>query len=265
VFLEKITPSGSNGLKNLDPDDLKAAVMETGCVQMNGFIYTDHELSELVKSVAPGVKRGVVAAETGLLMHGELYWTPYPPDILWFICITPPEVGGETLLVDGIEIATNLSKRTFDYFCKNPLIYERHMSREVWQRQFRCETVKDVKMRVAPYCNCLITEDTNESIILHLSHYAIRHTKWGGEPAFVNSLLHALDSKKNKDLVNYGLCNNVPEDCVSEVQKLVSELQSPIIWSEGDIVVIDNTRMMHGRNPFSGKREINAINGIAAF
>ena len=39
---------------------------------------------------------------------------------------------------------------------------------------------------------------------------------------------------------------------------LADELSYDLQWQEGDIALVDNFQVMHGRRPFSGKRKVFA-------
>ena len=39
----------------------------------------------------------------------------------------------------------------------------------------------------------------------------------------------------------------VPDDLVAEVKAVSDQAEGPVAWQPGDIVILDNTRFMHGR------------------
>ncbi len=41
------------------------------------------------------------------------------------------------------------------------------------------------------------------------------------------------------------------DNIVSEIQKIAERLITEISWQKGDILIVDNTRIMHGRRAFS--------------
>jgi alpha-ketoglutarate-dependent taurine dioxygenase len=42
----------------------------------------------------------------------------------------------------------------------------------------------------------------------------------------------------------------ITDDIVSEINKIAERLITEISWQKGDILMLDNTRIMHGRRAF---------------
>ena len=233
---------------------------ESGAVILRNIIRNKREFIRLTKRLAPGEERGVVASENSLEFHGELYSSGCPPDVLWFYCVRPAEIGGQTLLCDGVTIAANLLPETTEFFMKTPLVYERAVGRKSWAYRFK---TKDKGKILSELQSLSVTASfVGETLHTRLETSALRQTKWGREPAFINSLLHALDSTGRADVSNYGLRTAIPDSIVNEVRTLTVRYAYPIHWQRGDTVMIDNTRVMHGRRRFQGRRDIVAVNGI---
>jgi alpha-ketoglutarate-dependent taurine dioxygenase len=235
---------------------------ESGAVILRNITRNKREFIRLTKRLAPGEERGVVASENSLEFHGELYSSGCPPDILWFHCVRPAEIGGETLLCDGVTIAANLLPETTKFFMQTPLVFERAVGRKSWAYRFK--TKDTAKILSELHALNVTASFVGEMLHTRLETNAIRQTKWGQEPAFINSLLHALDSTGRADISNYGLRTAIPDSIVSEVRSLTARYAYPIHWQRGDTVMIDNTRVMHGRRRYQGRRDIVAVNGIAS-
>jgi alpha-ketoglutarate-dependent taurine dioxygenase len=243
------------------PDQLLIGTLKkSGALILRNVVRDKGEFTRLTKRFAPGEERGVVRSDSSLEFHGELYSSGRPPDILWFYCERPAGTGGETLLCDGAAIAASLRPETIEFFTKTPLVYERVFGRKAWVVRYATED----KQKILSELQSQNTAATFLGDTLHtrFETNALRQTKWGREQAFINSLLHALDSNRRGDVANYGLKTVIPDSIVSEVRNLTARHAYPIHWQSGDTVVIDNTRVMHGRRRFQGRREIVAVNGI---
>ena len=243
------------------PDELLIGTLKkSGALILRNVIRDKGEFTRLTKRFAPGEERGVVRSDSSLEFHGELYSSGRPPDILWFYCVQPAGTGGETLLCDGVAIAAKLLPETIEFFTKTPLVYERVFGRKAWVVRYATED----KQKILSELQSQNTTATFSGETLHtrFETTALRPTKWGREQAFINSLLHALDSNRRGDVSNYGLKTVIPDSIVSEVRNLTARYAYPIQWQSGDTVMIDNTRVMHGRRRFQGRREIMAVNGI---
>ena len=246
------------------PDELLIGKLkESGAVILRNVIRNKREFIRLTKRFAPGEERGVVASEKSLEFHGELYSSGNPPDVLWFYCARPAETGGQTLLCDGVAVAANLLPETVEFFRKTSLVYERAVGRKSWAYRFK--TKDKAKILIELQSLNVTASFSGETLHTRLETSALRPTKWGRESAFINSLLHALDSTTGRaDVSNYGLRTIIPDSIVNEVRTLTARYAHPIHWQRGDTVMIDNTRVMHGRRRFQGRRDIVAVNGICS-
>jgi hypothetical protein len=99
-----------------------------------------------------------------------------------------------------------------------------------------------------------------DSVFARYETSAIRRTQWGGEEAFVNTLLHALDPTMAAKQ-SYRLTTSIPSAVVSEVKELTDRETVWLNWHTLDLVAIDNSRLMHGRRSYVPPRKILAVNG----
>jgi alpha-ketoglutarate-dependent taurine dioxygenase len=233
---------------------------EFGAVILRNAIRDKSDFVRLTKRLAPGEERGVVPSDNSLEFHGELYSSGRPPDILWFHCVRPAKIGGETLLCDGVAVAANLLPETVEFFTKTPLVYERVFGRKAWVSRYQTEDKQKILSELQS--QNMTGSFLGETLHTRFETTALRPTKWGREPAFINSLLHALDSARRADVANYGLKTVIPDLIVNEVRNLTARYAYPIHWQSGDTVMIDNTRVMHGRRRYQGRRDIVAVNGV---
>jgi alpha-ketoglutarate-dependent taurine dioxygenase len=66
---------------------------------------------------------------------------------------------------------------------------------------------------------------------------------------FINSLLPAKHIAPNSVLFDDN--SEIPDDLVSELNEIADKITTKISWKKGDILMVDNTRIMHGRRAFS--------------
>jgi hypothetical protein len=92
----------------------------------------------------------------------------------------------------------------------------------------------------------------DESIYLEYVCPAVVKTRYGGHDAFANSLL---SERRNTlgELMAFDDGSPIPDAIVREIEDAMASLTEEIAWQAGDLVMIDNTRFMHGRNPFPDK------------
>ncbi len=257
--------SAQDGVFRELPSARLVSLLKThGAVFLRGFAKSREEFAQIARSLAPGPERGVVPTESGLEFHGELHSVPSPPDTLWFYCSIPPESGGQTLLCDGVKVARGLRKETLDFFAANPLVYDRFLTPPEWKAYFKTENEHEVPSKIAEIPG-LEGTFLGKNLRTTFTTPAVKPTRWGSEPAFINSLLHAIDSRRRRDISDYGLQTKIPDTVVDDVRAVVDRHTYSIEWQENDIAMIDNSRVMHGRRVFQGRREIFAMNGRAVF
>jgi len=245
-------------------ETLVLQMKESGTIILRDFARDQESFIALTKRLAPGIERGVAPGQSGLDFHGEAYYTPWPPDVLWFYCVCPAKIDGQTLLCDGIKLVSLMAPESKAFFVDNALVYEMAWAHAVWASYFNTENKETIIDHLKKWPSVMATFSGN-IMYTRYTTWAIRQTKWGGVPAFVNSLLHALDSTRRAETGEYGLRTQIPSTILSELRDLTAKLAFWIEWKPGDIVMIDNTRVMHARRPFSGRREIIAVNGNALF
>ena len=58
--------------------------------------------------------------------------------------------------------------------------------------------------------------------------------------------------------VTFGDGEHIDENILDYITETAVRLTTPLVWETGDVALVDNKRVMHGRHPFSGsnKREI---------
>jgi hypothetical protein len=243
---------------------LQNAVIERGSVLLRNLVADREAFLQLTERIAPGPVYEVVRTEASLELHGERCDTPYPPDILWLHCLMPAAVGGRTLVCDGVRVASDLSAAARSFFSLYPLVFERKHPPRIWQHRYKTDDKSRVLARSSkhPGTRAWFAGDT---LCLEYTTPAFRETRWSHQAAFVNSLLHAVDSRTRPDIKDYGLSTNIPDRVLEEVRAVTSRHTLAVGLRRGDTLIVDNSRMMHGRETFKGSRLILTVHGTARF
>ncbi|MBN3958496.1 TauD/TfdA family dioxygenase [Nostoc sp. NMS8] len=179
--------------------------------------------------------------------HAEHSCVPIRPDVVWFCCKTPVE-GGETLFWDGIQIWKEMSKQTKQLFDEKKLkfVFE-NVPLEELNKWFLCgETIDECKQVLNKFegLNYQINEDSTISLKYICS--AVVKTKYGNQDAFANYLW--VNHTRGEEIFEDG--SKLPDEVADEIQKLYDKYTEEISWQAGDLVMIDNSRVMHGRREF---------------
>jgi alpha-ketoglutarate-dependent taurine dioxygenase len=195
-----------------------------------------------------------------LTLHADRSYTKSQPPVMWFYCVKPAEDEGETLVCDGVKLCEQLSEGTRRLFKDKRIKYIRNYKDGEWQLWAQTDNVQDVER----YCrdNSLkYSFNPDKSITTEYACHAVVKPRWTERDAFVNSILLVLwqeeDLKRTASLVRLEDGSKIPQEAMDEVREVSGRLTREVEWDPGDIVMIDNTRMMHGRRAFNDpKREI---------
>jgi len=192
-------------------------------------------------------------------LHGEMYYTKNKPSLLWFYCATPPLSGGETTVCDGIQVYQKLSDSTKELFHTKRLKYIRSYPKFMWQEIYKTDDLNIVKRICQENDTYLKVDEKDHSITTEFVTYAI--TESGKHKAFINNILPVIAQEYvqglQSSIVRFEDGLKIPDDVIFELKDVTDKLTLPIAWQKGDILMIDNTRLLHGRKSFSdNQREI---------
>ncbi len=87
------------------------------------------------------------------------------------------------------------------------------------------------------------------------------------EWAYGNFLVFARRRLQVKYFPCYLDGSEIPDEIVDEIESVTNSLACQIMWQKNDLVMLDNTRFMHGRNSIGDpqKRRIYTQFGYASF
>jgi hypothetical protein len=92
---------------------------------------------------------------------------------------------------------------------------------------------------------------------------AFQKTKFSGATAFLNFLLfsqtadacHHPDAARVMGMMRFDNDELIPPALVNEINAIAERFTCPIKWQAGDLVMIDNRRLMHGRRGFEANSQ----------
>ncbi len=214
-------------------------------------------------------------ADQDITLHNELSYTADPPRHLFFYCDIAPTSGGETPIADCREIFRHLPAEIRDPFVQRQVRYVKNMHGgkgfgKSWQEHF--ET--DERGRVEEYLRqagveydwkadgSLWTSQVRPAAVLHphlgetvwfnqadLWHYSNLGAK--GE-----ALRRMLGEEALPTNAYYGDGGVIRHEDLDAIRQLFWQSASVFSWQAGDLLMIDNWRVAHGRKAFSGDRRI---------
>jgi alpha-ketoglutarate-dependent taurine dioxygenase len=210
--------------------------------------------------------------EFAIPLHGEMYYQKHKPSLLWFYCHTPPARMGQTTLCDGRALWRGLSGSARESLEARRIKYINTLTRPEWEQSFHSADIaavealcarNDVRVSIDPATQGLTMEYVCPAVV----------TGPTGELAFINSLLilwrgerlyrrgamtvdpaHANDANP-PTIVRWEDGAELSHELMKEVGAVAKRLTVDVEWERGDILLVDNTRVMHGRrdSPESGR------------
>ena len=180
-------------------------------------------------------------------LHPELSREPWRPDVCFFGCLSPPRAEGATTICDGVDIVRHLPAEIRRAFEGRRLLYALPAMPEELAHWLGTATPDDGRL-AAPPADCPYAFWRAQGQIMRgFTRPALHRPMFTDEPAFGNFLLFAryLLGMTGFPLFEDG--SQVPADLVAAVKAVADRLTVPIMWQRGDLLMLDNSRFMHGR------------------
>lgn len=279
--------------RNLIEEKLLAhgAILFRGCG-----VSTPAAFSRFVKSVTPAtldyvdgnsprtrIARGVYTsteypAQYFISLHNELSYSHSWPEKLFFCCVVAAPEGGETVVADSREILARLDPALVEEFTRRQVRYIRNLHGgnglgPSWQDTF------ETSERSAVEAFCQQSEMEHEWLpdgglrVSQVRPAVIRHPKTGDpvwfnqadqfhpstHPPEVYSSLVELYGDQPESLpqnVRFGDGGEIDAASLDAVREAARAAMVPVSWQEGDLLIVDNVMVAHGRMPFQGSRKI---------
>jgi alpha-ketoglutarate-dependent taurine dioxygenase len=249
---------------------LRDVLAESGAVLLRDFGLTVSDFDDFTLDpgdrflVHPGTVNGgresvtatTATVDSGVLpfpWHRELGYAPSPPDLVLFYGERPAGAGagGETWLTDGCAIADRLSEPTRRFVESRRITHTYQRREDAFPVAFGGAQTRDqvdtalteVAFRVAP-AEQLEWEWIRDGVRLRFTTSMLTSARWQQRPAFCNQVIFQV---RRGGWVTMDDGSTIPDDVVAEAEGLADDLAYPIQWQPGDLVVCDNSRVMHAR------------------
>ncbi|MCO6459511.1 MAG: TauD/TfdA family dioxygenase [Pirellulaceae bacterium] len=212
--------------------------------------------------------------EVTIFLHHEMAQTPVYPSRLFFFCEQPAEAGGATPLCRSDVLFTRIAGQLpqFARDCqRHGLKYNNVMPAEAdltsgmgrsWQSTLRAATREQAEQRLAAlgYSWQWLPDGCLRATTPVLP--AVR-TLPDGRQVFFNQLIAAFqgwrDSRNDPaQAITLGNGQPLSREDVNLVADLAEQLTFDLPWQRGDVALVDNFVVMHGRRTFRGVRKVLA-------
>jgi len=212
--------------------------------------------------------------EVTIYLHHEMAQTPVYPGKLFFYCEQPADEGGETPLCRSDVLFEQLTAElpSFAKACEEKgLRYTNVMPPEAdlasgmgrsWQSTLRADSREAAENRLA---NLGYTWEWLDDGSLRATTPVLPAVKQlpSGRKSFFNQLIAAFRGWKdarNDPSKSITLGDGSPLDTGAALRaaEMAEALSFNVPWQAGDVALVDNTMVMHGRRTFRGTRRVLA-------
>jgi alpha-ketoglutarate-dependent taurine dioxygenase len=199
--------------------------------------------------------------------HPELSREPWKPDAAFFACMSPPSAGGATTICDGVELVRALPDAVRRGLEGRRLVYIKPTWPGLLEFWLGTPTPSDAQL-LAPPENCpYFFRRLDGEIVRIFTRPALHRPMFSEHPAFGNFLLFARFNNRRPDFPLLDDGRPVPEPWLQAIRATAEQVGVPIAWQQGDVLMLDNTRFMHGRTAIqdAGERMIATFFGYVDF
>ena len=267
-----VEPDTEQVLAQLDPDSVAAQYKAHGALLLRGFTADLAQFHAFAKQFSrtavvnesPGrtaldEAKSLYTVDGGtnaFALHPELSREPWKPDLAMFGCLTAPGEGGRTTVCDGIALARALPDEVRRGLEGRRLIYLKGCWPELLEFWLgTAEPDDDLLRNPPPRCPYKFMRIADGRIARYFSRPALHQPMFADELAFGNFLLFARFNNGRGDFPLFDDMKPVPEAWLQAIKATGDKLSYAVEWQQGDVVMLDNTRFMHGRTAITDPAE----------
>jgi alpha-ketoglutarate-dependent taurine dioxygenase len=213
-------------------------------------------------------------AEFTISMHNELSYAAQWPSRLLFFCQTAAQTGGATPVVDAALWLERLDPEVREAFASG-VRYRQHLHHGLglgksWQATFETDQRDEVEAFLAD--SKADWEWTRDGLnVVQIRPATTRHPVTGAEVWFNQSdqwhpaalgdktaaaLAKVVPADRLPQSVTFADGSPIPDEYVVQVRDRALQAAIDVDWRPGDLLLIDNVLVGHGRRPYTGERRI---------
>ena len=206
-----------------------------------------------------------------IFLHHEMAQTPVYPHKLFFYCHRAAEQGGATPVCRSDLLYRDLLEQDpvwAEAFETRGLRYRTHMPADnkvesgqgrSWKSTLSAATPGEAEARLNTLGYTWEWQSDNSLMTWTPVLPAVRQLDDGSQSFFNQVLAASLGWKRSagnpEPVVTFGDGTPIPDQVIETLRQLADRHTVPLEWQDGDVALVDNFRVMHGRYPFSGKRK----------
>ncbi|MEL7446683.1 MAG: TauD/TfdA family dioxygenase [Pseudomonadota bacterium] len=240
-----------------------------------GFTYED----SLSNAVRTNVTERVFTANeapptTEIFLHHEMAQTPLYPSRLFFYCEIAADNGGATPLCRSDWVLDRLREETPDFVERVEREGVRYTNvmpgsddagsgqGRSWRSTLSVNDKAEAEARLSELGYSWEWLEDGSLRVTTTNLPAVRALVGGGT-SFFNQLIAAFrgwaDSRNDPNrAITFGEGEPITAEDMAPAIRIADELTEDLAWQAGDVALVDNFQVMHGRRPFEGERRVLA-------
>ncbi|WP_405774639.1 TauD/TfdA family dioxygenase [Streptomyces sp. NBC_00859] len=211
-----------------------------------------------------------------IAMHNELSYSHHWPERLFFYCATTPGSGGATPVVDGGLWMESLDAEVREAFAAG-IRYTQNLHDgfglgRSWRETFETDDRKTVEAflesgtfdwnwtpdgglrMISPIRPATYTHPITGTAVWFNQADHFHPAALGDETA--RELAQILPREELPQSVTFADGSPIPDAYILHIHDRGLEMAVDVDWQQGDLMVIDNVAVGHGRRPFTGDRRV---------
>jgi alpha-ketoglutarate-dependent taurine dioxygenase len=210
-------------------------------------------------------------ADQHINMHSENSYAPQWAMRITFCCVQPAEEQGETPIADNRKVVQLIDPVIREKFRAKGVQYVRNMAAGIglpWQEVFQTTDRQAVEAECRGNGMSFRWEEP-DSLVLSWQHQAIYDHPYTQEPVWFNHAFffnkYALPAEVQASFASdeelpfhthYGDGSEITQQEIENIRQAYEQATVRFPWAKGDVLLLDNMLMSHGRSPYKGSRQI---------
>ncbi len=211
-------------------------------------------------------------AHQSIPLHNEQSYTREWPMRIWFHCVTASPEGGATPIADSRAVYQCVPAAIRARFAPGVLYVRNFGDMDVpWQQVFNTHSRSDVEtfcrrsgiewqwkaddgLRTRQLCQAVETHPvTGEQVWFNQAHLFHISARTAEEREVLLEIFGIEDLPRNTFFADG---SPIPDDVLDEVRAVLDAQSVQFPWQPGDVLMLDNMLVAHGRAPFKGPRRV---------
>jgi alpha-ketoglutarate-dependent taurine dioxygenase len=210
-------------------------------------------------------------ADQHINMHSENSYAQQWAMRILFCCVQPAEEEGETPIADNRRVLQLIDPAIREKFLRKGVRYVRNISPGIglsWQEVFQVTDRAEVEQECRNSGISFQWEGTDK-LVLSWDHQAIYDHPYTQEPVWFNHAFffnkYALPAEVQASFASdgelpfhtyYGDGSEISAEEIENIRQAYAQATIKFPWVKGDVLLLDNMLMAHGRSPYKGSRQI---------